>query len=41
LLKDETKKFGEDVKETREFVESLIEDPDVVIDESQFRELYR
>jgi chloramphenicol 3-O-phosphotransferase len=37
LLKDETKKFGEDVKETREFVESLIEDPDVVIDESQFR----
>jgi len=38
LLKDETKKFGEAVKETREFVESLIQDPDVVIDESQFRE---
>jgi predicted kinase len=37
LLKDETKKFGEAVKETREFVESLVEDPDVVIDESQFR----
>ena len=37
LLKDETKKFGEDVKETREFVESLIKDPDVVIDEGQFR----
>ena len=38
LLKDKTKKFGEAVKETREFVESLIKDPDVVIDESQFRE---
>ncbi|MCP3699939.1 MAG: ATP-binding protein, partial [Aliivibrio sp.] len=37
LLKDKTKKFGEAVKETREFVESLVEDPDVVIDESQFR----
>jgi predicted kinase len=38
LLKDKTKKFGEAVKETREFVESLAKDPDVVIDESQFRE---
>ena len=38
LLKDKTKKFGEAVKETREFVESLVKDPDVVIDESQFRE---
>jgi chloramphenicol 3-O-phosphotransferase len=37
LLKDETKKFGEAVKETREFVESLAKDPDVVIDEGQFR----
>lgn len=37
LLKDETKKFGEAVKESREFVESLIKDPDVVIDEGQFR----
>ena len=37
LLKDETKKFGKAVKETREFVESLVKDPDVVIDEGQFR----
>ena len=37
LLKDKTKKFGEAVKETREFVESLVKDPDVVIDEGQFR----
>ena len=41
LLKDTTKKFGEDVKETRELVESLREDPNIVTDkefDKQFRD---
>ena len=40
LLKDTTKEFSEDVKETQEFVESLREDPSVVTDkefDTQFR----
>jgi len=40
LLKDTTKKSGEDVKETREFIKSLREDPSVVTDkefDTQFR----
>ena len=40
LLKDTTKKSGEDVKETREFIKSLREDPNVVTDkefDTQFR----
>lgn len=41
LLKDTTKKSGEDVKETRELVESLREDPNIVTDkefDKQFRD---
>ena len=41
LLKDTTKKSGEDVKETRELVKSLREDPNIVTDkefDKQFRD---